>query len=78
MLPELSKCDEMSRAPNKWAKVADVDEFSVTAKYEKVCVSEGAISIVIDGPRLRHVGHIWGCAPGCTEGTCLTRCPAST
>ena len=50
----------MSRNPNKWAKVADVPEFSVTEKYAKVCVPEGAISIVIDVPRMRHVGTSWG------------------
>ena len=43
--------------------MADVDALSVTEKYEKVCVPEGVISIVINGPRLRHVGHIWGCVP---------------
>ena len=48
--------------PNKCAKVADVAEFSVTEYYEKVCVPEGAIPIVIDVPRLRHVGASWGCA----------------
>ena len=46
--------------PNKCAKVADVPEFSVTGYYEKVCVPEGVISIVIDVPRLRHVGASWG------------------
>ena len=63
MLSDVSKCHEMSRDPNKWAKVADVSEFSVTEKYEKVCVSEGFIAIVIDGPRMRNVGPSWGCAP---------------
>ena len=48
--------------PNKCAKVADVAEFSVTEYYEKVCVPEGVIPIVIDVPRLRHVGASWGCA----------------
>ena len=48
--------------PNKWAKVGDVSGFSVTEYYEKVCVPEGVISIVIDVPRLRHVGASWGCA----------------
>ena len=38
-------------------------EFSVTEYYEKVCVPEGAIPIVIDGPRLRHVGASWVAAP---------------
>ena len=46
--------------PNKWAKVGAGSEFSVTEKYEKVCVPEGVISIVIDVPRLRHVGASWG------------------
>ena len=50
----------MSRYPNKCAKVADVPEFSVTEKYEKVCVPEGVISIVIDVPALRKVGPIGG------------------
>ncbi len=50
----------MRRHTNKWAKVADGSEFSVTEQYAKVCVAEGAISIVIDGPRLRHVGTSWG------------------
>ena len=55
----------MSRNTNIWAKVADVPEFSVTETYEKVCVSEGVISIVIDVPRLRHVGASWGAASDC-------------
>ena len=46
--------------PNKWAKVDDGSEFSVTEYYEKVCVPEGVIPIVIDVPRLRHVGASWG------------------
>ena len=46
--------------PNKCAKVDDVPGFSVTEYYEKVCVPEGVIPIVIDVPRLRHVGAIWG------------------
>ena len=37
-------------------------EFSVTEYYEKVCVPEGVIPIVIDVPRLRHVGASWGAA----------------
>ena len=40
----------------------DGSEFSVTEYYGKVCVPEGAISIVIYVPRLRHVGASWGCA----------------
>ena len=48
--------------PNKWGKVGDGSEFSVTEYYEKVCVPEGVISIVIDVPRLRHVGTSWGAA----------------
>ena len=48
--------------PNKCAKVDDGSEFSVTEYYEKVCVPEGAIPIVIDVPRLRHVGPIRGAA----------------
>ena len=63
MLSDLWKCHGMSKSANKWAKVADVDELSVTDKYEKVCVSEGAIAIVIGGPKLRHVGASWGGAP---------------
>ncbi len=43
--------------------MANVDEFCVTEEYEKVCVSEGVMSIVIDRPRLRHVGASWGGAP---------------
>ena len=46
--------------PNKCAKVDDGSEFSVTEYYEKVCVPEGVIPIVIDVPRLRHVGASWG------------------
>ena len=38
----------------------DGSEFSVTEYYEKVCVPEGVIPIVIDVPRLRHVGASWG------------------
>ena len=38
----------------------DVSGFSVTEYYEKVCVPEGVIPIVIDVPRLRHVGASWG------------------
>ena len=43
-----------------FAQLADVAEFSVTEYYEKVCVPEGVIPIVIDVPRLRHVGASWG------------------
>ena len=64
--------------PNKCEKVDDVPGFSVTEYYEKVCVPEGAIPIVIDVPRLRHVGASWGAAPGCTDGNAPTRLPAST
>ena len=40
--------------------MADVSEFSVTEYYEKVSVPEGVIPLVIDVPRLRHVGASWG------------------
>ena len=46
--------------PNKCAKMDDGSEFSVTGYYEKMCVPEGVIPIVIDVPRLRHVGASWG------------------
>ena len=51
-------------------------EFSVTEYYEKVCVPEGVIPIVIDVPRLRHVGPIRGAAPVyLPTGTRLPDCP---
>ena len=53
----------MGLYPNKCAQLDDVPGFSVTEYYEKVCVPEGVIPIVIDVPRLRHVGASWGAAP---------------
>ena len=61
--------------PNKCAKVDDVPRFSVTEYYEKVCVPEGVIPIVIDVPRLRHVGTSWGGRPPAVPtGTRLPDC----
>ena len=65
MLSDSAKCHKMGWYPNKWANVGDGSEFSVTEYYEKVCVPEGVIPIVIDVPRLRHVGPIRGAAPDC-------------
>ena len=60
MLSDSAKCHKMGWYPNKCTKVGDGSEFIVTEYYEKVCVPEGVISIVIDVPRLRHVGASWG------------------
>ena len=62
MLSDSAKCHKMGWYPNKCAKVDDGSEFSVTEYYEKVCVPEGVMPIVIDVPRLRHVGASWGAA----------------
>ena len=78
ILSDFAKCHKMGWYPNKWAKVGDVSGFSVTGYYEKVCVPEGVIPIVIDVPRLRHVGASWGGRIRLYRRNAPTRCPAST